>query len=89
MHKQGTYVDRTTSAFFRNTESGSGTLREEREANRFAAALLMPAAWIDQAIRENTLNLDDDLAVAELAEQFAVSTQAMSFRLANLGLTTL
>src|SRR5260221_10056075 len=36
LHKAGTYVDR---AFYRNTESGSGTIKEEREANQFAAAL--------------------------------------------------
>ena len=89
LHKSGTYVDRSTSAFFRNAESGSGTVKEEREANRFAAALLMPAAWIDRAISHNSLNVDDDKAVQELAEQFEVSSQAMSFRLANLGLTTL
>lgn len=88
LHKNGTYVDRSTSAFFRNAESGSGTVKEEREANRFAAALLMPAAWIERAISDSSLNLDDEIAVLDLAEQFEVSPQAMSFRLANLGLTT-
>ncbi len=89
LHKNGTYVDRSTSAFFRNSESGSGTLKEEREANQFAAALLMPSEWVYREIGNNNLNLDDDLAVMDLAERFGVSEQAMSFRLANLRLTTL
>ena len=89
LHKNGTYVDRSTSAFFRNSESGSGTLKEEREANQFATALLMPSKWIYREIGNNNLNLDDDLAVMDLAERFEVSEQAMSFRLANLKLTTL
>jgi len=86
LHKSGTYVDRSTSAFFRNSESGSGTVKEEREANHFAAALLMPATWITRAISGASLNVDDEMAILDLAEHFEVSPQAMSFRLANLGL---
>ena len=83
LHRPGTYVDR---AFYRNVESGSGTIKEERAANQFAAALLMPASWVKQAAEEYRLDLGDDTSLLALAEQFGVSSQAMSFRLTNLGL---
>ncbi|HLK43500.1 MAG TPA: ImmA/IrrE family metallo-endopeptidase [Thermoleophilia bacterium] len=50
----------------------------EREANRFAAELLMPAALIEQAVATH----GSDPFV--LAEQFRVSEVAMAFRLVNL-----
>ena len=43
LHAAGTYIDKGTHARFRNEQSGSGTDREEVEANAFAAALLIPA----------------------------------------------
>jgi Zn-dependent peptidase ImmA (M78 family) len=86
LHKPGTYVDR---AFYRNTESGSGTIKEEREANQFAAALLMPASWVEGEAQNHSLDLGDDTSLVALAEEFGVSSQAMSFRLTNLGLVGL
>jgi transcriptional regulator with XRE-family HTH domain len=53
---------------------------DEREANTFAAALLMDERWLreDWASGERT--------VARLARRYRVSEEAMSFRLMNIGL---
>lgn len=63
--------------------------REEQEANRFAAELLMP----EEMIREATANLVGDRELVSdrwlgqrLANLFDVSRQAMEYRLVNLGL---
>jgi len=69
---------------FRNSASSTGEDRLEREANSFAASLLMPAKLVHEAIRELQVDLADDDEVEILAKRFQVSRQAMSFRLANL-----
>jgi len=53
--------------------------RFERDANDFAAELLMPAAFIKVATREEEF-------VEPLAERFEVSPLAMAYRLISLGL---
>jgi Predicted Zn peptidase len=57
----------------------------EIEANRFAAALVMPAHLLEHALKKIEFPLTDD-AVAALAGQFKVSVQALTFRLINLGI---
>ncbi|MDR1509601.1 MAG: ImmA/IrrE family metallo-endopeptidase [Synergistaceae bacterium] len=52
---------------------------EEKEANEFAARLLMPASLIRGAIDRGRVSIE------ELAEFFDVSEQAMMYRLKNLG----
>jgi len=52
---------------------------EEREANAFAAELLMPERWVRDATNAGIIEPKD------LATMFGVSEQAMLFRLANLG----
>ena len=54
---------------------------KEREANAFAAQLLMPANTLEYAIAAKRMT-----DVAELAQVFGVSQVAMGYRLANLGL---
>lgn len=51
----------------------------EVQANKFAAALLMPADIVTEAFRSG-------LELAKLAEKFAVSQTAMRIRLETLGL---
>ena len=66
--------------FCRDVEpAGSGYPPEEREANVFAAELLMPEPAVRDAFRE-----DDSIEVA--ATRFGVSSAAMHWRLYNLGL---
>jgi Zn-dependent peptidase ImmA (M78 family) len=54
---------------------------EEREADTFAAELLMPEHLVREAVREQGLN------VTRLADRFEVSRKAMQARLRHLGLT--
>lgn len=80
-------VDKTVRVDFRDRSSSLATSREEIEANRFAAALLMPADILQSEVRALMARnrfLDDAMA-EELAERFDVSSQAMGYRLMNLG----
>lgn len=81
------FIDKQYRAFFRNEKSAKGTDWRERAANTFAAALLMPEAMVRRAARLHEFELgDEDGPVAELARAFQVSSQAMTFRLVNLGI---
>ena len=80
-------VDSAVRVNWRNDLSSLATDREEIQANAFAAALLMPAA----AVREAVSALRDASAVRAadvLAAKFEVSQEAMSYRLVNLGIST-
>lgn len=83
LHSRGRdrlFVDK---AYRRSHVSSSGTDTDEIEANRFAAALLMP----ENLIRQYTGDLPiTDLDICKLALKFQVSEQAMTLRLVNLGL---
>lgn len=70
---------------YRNTQSSTGELLKEREANSFAAALLMPRNLILMAIDNLTDDEQDDF-VQSLARKFKVSESAMGVRLSNMGL---
>ncbi len=85
MHEGGTYVDRGTTLRFRSSGKNSGSPVEEKEANQFAAALLMPAAWIRAEVQKHAIDLGDDDEMTQLCARFGVSTQAMVYRLTNLG----
>jgi Zn-dependent peptidase ImmA (M78 family) len=87
-HELGHYVKRTSidgSAEameyidFRNPLSTQGLDPEEVWANQFAAALLMPSDLVKRVHKEFH-------NPAALAAEFGVSTDAMNFRLQNLGL---
>ncbi|HVO55961.1 MAG TPA: XRE family transcriptional regulator [Solirubrobacterales bacterium] len=53
---------------------------DEREANAFAAALLMDERWVREDFADGIRDVTD------LAQRYAVSSEAMGFRLRNLGL---
>lgn len=91
----GAFIDTPSEYFtilYRDQNSSTGEFWQEREANAFAAALLMPRKSLlneMQKIREDesVFSLMGEGDVIEiLAEKFAVSTQAMAFRLTNLDL---
>jgi Zn-dependent peptidase ImmA (M78 family) len=46
----------------------------------------MPAAMVRKAIAQLEVDVADEDAIDELAKQFQVSRQAMTFRIANLGI---
>jgi Zn-dependent peptidase ImmA (M78 family) len=90
-HEIGHFVLHPGDAFvdFRDTRSSTGLDRHEREANRFAADLLMPEEWVYEAFKEVVLEAkpraSTDDSILMLAKRFDVSAEAMRFRLVNLG----
>lgn len=82
--KSQLFIDRFV--FRRDENSSTGKDREEVEANRLGAALLMPASLVRLEIRTHQLDLDDAEAIESLARRFQVSTAAMTNRLTNLSL---
>ena len=81
------HVDRRFKVWLRNEKSSEGTDMEEREANLFAAELLMPLKFLEADIEEMESFdlLDDDKVIKKLAAKYGVSEQAMTFRLSYLG----
>jgi Zn-dependent peptidase ImmA (M78 family) len=73
----------------RDDKSSKGTNTEEIEANLFASELLMPARFLEADLSKvSAVDLLDENnldSFTELATRYAVSTQALTFRLAKLG----
>jgi Zn-dependent peptidase ImmA (M78 family) len=79
-------LDTSVRINFRDRVSSLATDREEMEANRFAAALLMPEEMVvEEAARAPR---DPEELVRSLARRFKVSEPAMGYRLINLGVLT-
>ena len=85
---QTVHLDQQRLAFainLRNAVSSKGEDQDEREANLFAAELLMPAKFLAKDLEGVSLDLLDDSGVLDrLDKKYKVSTQALTFRLANL-----
>lgn len=77
-------VDKKLFIFPRAEELSSG-YEKEKEANKFAASLLMPKALLERIIIQEEIDLDDDNAITKLSEIVLVSEQALTYRLLNLG----
>ena len=77
-------LDTPVRVNFRDGRSSLAEDREEVEANRFAAALLMPASFVLDEVRAHRVG-DVDALIDKLAAKFDVSTEAMGYRLVNLG----
>jgi Zn-dependent peptidase ImmA (M78 family) len=80
------FIDKGYFAAFRDSHSSTGQSKREREANAFAAALLMPKALVSGSVDRHQFDLADDGYVEKLANLFQVSKQAMTIRIVNLGL---
>ncbi|WP_129789676.1 ImmA/IrrE family metallo-endopeptidase [Promicromonospora panici] len=78
-------LDTPVRVNFRDRRSSLAEDREEMEANRFAAALLMPAEFVLAEVQARQVKQVDEL-IDELAGRFNVSTEAMGYRLVNLGI---
>lgn len=65
---------------YSNPDHNDGNYMEERDANRFAAELLMP-----QDAVATLINREKVYAIPELANRFGVSEEAMYWRMKNLG----
>lgn len=83
--KSQLFIDRSVT-FRRDENSSMGNDNEEVDANQMGAALLMPKSLVQQEIKKNDLDLDDEDAISLLARKFHVSTAAMTNRLVNLNL---
>ena len=85
---EGTLIVSSVRIDLRDGISSLGTDKQEVEANRFAAELLMPRKIVQSAastrIREGLPGRDE--LIAELAREFDVSNEAMGYRLINLGI---
>jgi Zn-dependent peptidase ImmA (M78 family) len=74
----------------RSPESATGENLNEREANLFAAEVLMPVKFLEEDLRAYNLDLLDDgdkvtKTLKSLAKKYKVSVQALTIRLHNLG----
>lgn len=96
-HKNGDqlFVDTKLAVYHRigaassnaySAPNSTTTCDEERQANNFAASLLMPEALLRTYIDSRQLDISDEFDVSLLANAFCVSEQAMSIRLNNIKL---
>lgn len=83
--EESLFVDKEERSLYRNMDSSSGEIQKEREANSFAAALLMPKSLLKKEINSCNLELIGSIT-KYLATKFKVSEDAMTFRLTNLQL---
>jgi Zn-dependent peptidase ImmA (M78 family) len=88
-HNEGVHIDHKVKIMLRNEDSRKGINSREKEANLFAAELLMPAMFLKEDIEKiNNISLldeNDEKELKELANKYNVSTQALTFRLIYLG----
>lgn len=79
-------VDHEFQLRLRNDLSSQGTDDSEREANFFAASLLMPKKFLALDLEgEDYVDLLDGKFIHSLARKYGVSIQALVNRLKNLG----
>jgi Zn-dependent peptidase ImmA (M78 family) len=84
-HDSLSYDPNVELVHFRNGHSTTGTDPKEREANAFAAELLMPEQIVRKEIKDmQGIDLHDSVAVGRLADKFGVSQAAITVRLASL-----
>jgi len=80
------HIDHSFRVRLRSGVSSEGTDEAEREANLFAATLLMPAEFLETDLQsEEYVDLFDDDFLNGLARRYGVSAQALVNRLKNLG----
>lgn len=89
MHEGNLIVDSSIRANYRNDVSSMATDAQEMEANKFAAALLMPMERVREAVARLSVGATsrEDL-INRLSREFDVSTEATGYRLINLGIAS-
>ena len=88
LHEPAFQIDQHAFVSFRDSKSSGATDPHEIEANQFAAALLMPEALLRECVKRLGENADVEESIRRLAQQFDVSTQAITIRLTSLGAIT-
>lgn len=91
-HQKQVYIDKKAGVNFReNHPNAEGYDPKESEANFFAACLLMPKGSVKsdfyKIVSVKKIFIDEHLA--ELANKYGVSKEAMKIRLLNLNLITI
>lgn len=80
------HIDLGFRVRLRDDVSSQGTDDAEREANLFAASLLMPKRFLEDDLQQKEfVDLLDDDFLSNLARKYGVSSQALVNRLKNLG----
>jgi Zn-dependent peptidase ImmA (M78 family) len=85
---RGVHLDRQT--YFRSNLSASGTDKEEKKANRFAAELLIPSDILWEILSEDIRDLIDAdeteglAALNDLATRFEVSVAALTIKISGV-----
>ncbi|MBE7172349.1 MAG: ImmA/IrrE family metallo-endopeptidase [Williamsia sp.] len=82
------FVDKAFKVMYRGNNVPGINFTHEKQANEFAACLLMPEHLLRKEIDDLDLDYTDEDAIKTLAKKFDVSTIAMSIRIAKLGLLT-
>lgn len=76
------------SIMFRTTKQlnlSKADYQREKDANAFAAALLMPQTLMQKELKKyNGFDMSDNSMITDLAKKFEVSIPAMSYRIINL-----
>jgi len=77
------HVDKQFPILMRDSTSALGTELIEIQANQFAAELLIPTAFLDQALGNKRFDIDDETPLDALAKRLRVSKQALEYRIRN------
>lgn len=77
------HVDKGFRVLHRDERAAQGTDALEIDANAFASELLMPRHFLQEAMGDAGLDLDDEAAIETLAKKFKVSVAAMRNRLSG------
>lgn len=85
--ESGVFMDRSP-VFFRDSSSSEGGDQREREANAFAAELLMPREDLTELLEGRHIDAFNEVSVRRLSARFGVSAQALTIRLTTLGFVT-
>lgn len=79
------FVDYYKGSMLYRSNNKSKDYIKEKEANSFAAGLLMPKSLVDKELSNLSESLDYEDKIYELKHIFQVSKQAMDYRLKSLG----
>lgn len=85
LHKdEKLHIDERFPIGFRDGVSSLAEDDNEIEANQFASELLMPLEFLAKDLKDLSLDMESEEAIAELANRYQVSLQAMTIRLSRL-----
>ena len=84
-HSSEVFIDKDFIIKYRSEKKYTSTeIKQEQEANTFAAALLMPLDMLKAEVaKKENLNLSETELISTLAKIFDVSIPAMTYRIAN------